>query len=151
MSSSQIYTRLIDGVKYLKMHDDNSVKFISLEDNIYVTLRDIFLNINNCDLCMDANIFNEKLTNNVFYEDRNEDYQYADVLNDKLYLRQLVCFLCKIKVSEFEFETPPDYIDDESKGFYYEIDFTQYIKLDEWMIQMEDLKKTIYLRLNSLC
>jgi hypothetical protein len=150
MNYYQIYTRLIDGVKYLKIHDDNSLKFGSLEDNIYFTLRDIFLNTNNCDLCMDANTFNEKLTNNIFYEDRNKDYHYADVVNDKVFLSQLMSFLNKIQLKEFEFETPPDYIDDESKSFYYDIDFTQYIKLDEWMIQLNDLKSDIYSRINSL-
>ena len=37
-------TRLISGIKYLELHNSRELKKISLEDNVYFTLRDIFLN-----------------------------------------------------------------------------------------------------------
>jgi hypothetical protein len=35
--------RLIEGIRYIGLMNDNSFKSKSLEDNVYFTLRDIFL------------------------------------------------------------------------------------------------------------
>ena len=38
------YGRIINGNKYICLHNNNEFKNISLEDNVYFTMRDIFLN-----------------------------------------------------------------------------------------------------------
>ena len=65
-------TRLIGGVKYLQLCNLNELKKLSLEDNVYFTLRDIFLNYGYSYDMLRANDFNDKLTNNICYENRIE-------------------------------------------------------------------------------
>jgi hypothetical protein len=73
--------RLIDGIRYIGLMNDNSFKRKSLEDNVYFTLRDIFWNGEVDDL-MTANHFNGILTNNICYEDRSKNFNYANILYD---------------------------------------------------------------------
>jgi hypothetical protein len=135
------YTRIIDNVKYIALLDDNNFKMLSLEDNVYFTLRDIFWNMDNCDLVMDANRFNEKLTNNISYEDRNETFCYTDILNDKNYIHELSKWLEHIKPCYFEFER--DF-------FETDINNNEIIKFDDWLIQLENLKILIKERYDTL-
>jgi len=66
--------RLINGIKYMYINDDNDFKKKSLEDNIYFTLRDIFWNCDSPDTCFEANYFNGRLTNNICFEERTERF-----------------------------------------------------------------------------
>ena len=56
-----------NGIKYLYLNHPNDWKTKSLEDNIYFTMRDIFVNIDDFQFAMEANMFNDKLTNGVVY------------------------------------------------------------------------------------
>lgn len=140
-------TRLIHGIKYLESCDDNNLKELSLENNVYFTLRDIFWNISATHYLLQANEFNEKLTNNICYDDRTDNFQYTDVLNDKSFINKLSIWLNTINISDFEFEIPDD---DEDKDLYYNVDLIYYIKFDDWLRQFENLKQLINLRLDSL-
>ena len=132
-------TRLIHGIKYLESYDDNNLKKLSLENNVYFTLRDIFWNISATHYLHQANEFNKKLTNNISYDDRTDNFQYTDVLNDNCFVNKLRLWFNTINITDFEFEIP----DDEDKDSYYNVDLTHYIKLDDWFKQFEILKQLI--------
>ena len=78
---------------YIKLHNSAELKSKSLEDNVYFTLRDIFLNISGVDYCMEANHFNSSLTGGIPYEERTEFFTYANSLNEKYYLSELIRWL----------------------------------------------------------
>jgi hypothetical protein len=146
--------RLINGERYIYLMNDNSFKSRSLEDNVYFTLRDIFLN--GCpDDCMMANYFNGILTNNISFGERDSNFKYANVLHDcncdfteKLYTR--LRMLCGYKYpksksanssknSMFDFEEDDD-----------EIDMSEYIKYDDWWDQLQELMKQLEEQITKL-
>ncbi len=67
---------LIDGVKYIILCNDNAFKQKSFEDNIYFTLRDIFLNADSCETALRVNSIISPLTQDVYFEDRTESCEY---------------------------------------------------------------------------
>lgn len=117
------YTRLIDGIKYIKLSNSREFKKISLEDNVYFTLRDIFLNYGYIDDVLRANDFNSKLTNNISYEHRTENFRHTNSLLDDNFLSSLIVWIKRIHISEFE--TPEQYMQDyepNSKDYLDELD-----------------------------
>jgi hypothetical protein len=137
--------KLINGVKFVGLMNDNSFKSMSLEDNVYFTLRDIFWNGDVEDL-MTANQLNCFLTKGVSFEDRDKHFKYADILYDynsnytqKLY-EWLSCLTGNNKItstnvngwkdSMFEFREVE--VDDE-------IDMSKYMKYDDWWDQLQVL------------
>jgi len=152
-------TRLIDGVKYLQLHNLIEFKKISLEDNVYFTLRDIFLNYGYIDDVLRANDFNGKLTNNISYEERTENFEYADLLMDENFLSSLIEWIKRIHISEFEFETPEQYLadcDTSSKKYldeldwYYNVDMSEYIALDDWINNLNKLILELEIQLEKV-
>ena len=141
-------TRIINGIKYLQHFNDNNLKSLSLEDNVYFTLRDIFINMAELQYIMEANVFNNQISGSICYEDRKSNFKYRDVLNDKLFVDRLHIWLNHIKKSDFEFEEPYDKADDEEKYWYY--DMKLLIKFDDWWSQFEELKVLIKNRLDEL-
>jgi len=137
-------TRIINEIKYLKLCNDNNFKLLSLEDNVYFTLRDIFVNISGCDYFMEANSFNSILTNNISYEERNIDFKYSDNLKNKLYIQQLYYWLNGITTYDFVFE------ENEDKDEYEENYMTKLITFDDWWDQFTDLKHLIKNRFDEL-
>ena len=81
--------RLINGVKYIHLMNDNEFKKKSLEDNVYFTLRDIFANADSADTIMEANYFNGRLTGCICFEERTERFQYSNELHQKDYVERL--------------------------------------------------------------
>ena len=98
------YGRIIDGVKYIHLMNDNDFKKKSLYDNVYFTLRDIFCNAESADTIMTANDFNGRLTNNICFEDRTEKFQYSNELHQKYFVERLQRWLKKFNIHYFEFE-----------------------------------------------
>lgn len=152
-------TRLINGVKYLQLHDSIDFKKISLEDNVYFTLRDIFLNYGYFDDVLRVNSFNSKLTNNISYEERTENFKYTNLLMDKTFLISLIEWMKTINILDFEFETPEQYMQDyepNSKDYldeldsYYNVDMSEYIALDDWMNEFNGLIKELEIQLEKL-
>lgn len=137
--------RLINGVQYMGLMNDNSFKSKSLEDNVYFTLRDIFWNGEINDV-FSANHFNGLLTNNISFEERDSSFEYTNLLYDynSDYTRNLLGWICRMfpyKNSCFEF-LPLE----ESE----EIDMKQYIKYDDWWAQFEDLRNKLKEQLEKL-
>ena len=131
--------RLIDGIKYIKLMNDNNFKKKSLEDNVYFTLRDIFMNIRDFDRCISANYYNGILTNDVSFEERDSNFRYSNVLYDynldftkKLY--NWIEHLSKYKHCIFDFDKPEE---------QEEIDMSKYMNYDEWWEQFIDLREKL--------
>jgi len=124
--------RLINGIQYVGLMNDNSFKRKSLSDNVYFTLRDIFWN-GDVNEVFSVNHYNSLLTNNISFEERNEYFVYTNVLYDYNvdYTKKLFNWLSRLtgykltsnpsgwKDSMFDFLEPEE---DE------EIDMTEYIK-----------------------
>jgi len=94
---------LINRIKYMYINDDNGLKNKSLNDNLYFTLRDIFLNTNTLNTCCQVNLYNGMLTNNISYEERTNTFQYTNVLDQKNEVKQILNLLNRITIYWFEF------------------------------------------------
>jgi hypothetical protein len=132
--------RLIDGIRYVRLMNDNSLKCMSLEDNVYFTLRDIFWN-GDTRQCMTANHFNGLLTNNIYFEERHKNFEYSNLLYDynSDFTQKLYNWLCLFKkISMFDFleleEGDPEVND---------IDMDYYMKYDDWWDQLQELIKKL--------
>lgn len=124
--------RIINGIKYIYIHNDNEFKKKSFEDNVYFTLRDIFNNADSCDTIMKANYLNDLLTGNISFEERDNTFQYLNIY-DKEYLSKLIIFLKHFTEYWFEFIEPEN----------EEIQMKKYMKFDDWWIQFQELRKII--------
>ena len=111
-------------MKYICLQYDNSLKQKSLEDNVYYTLIDIFNNASSSDLVLRVYDFNHFL----------KDRVYTRVLYDKEYLSVLINMLKHVNESSFEFI----------------VEDGEYIRLEDWWKQFEELKHTLNLRYNEL-
>jgi hypothetical protein len=121
--------RIIEGIKYLRLC--NNYNSTSLEDAVYFTLRDIFVNISGLDYCIEANAFNRRLTNDVSLEERTDDFQYSDALYDKYFVEELHKWLSHINKWEFDFDTCLEKdADEEEIALFY--DMTRLIKFEDW-------------------
>lgn len=126
--------------KYLQLCNDNNLKKISLEDNVYFTLIDIFLNISDYRFVILSVEFNAKLTNNIRYEVRSKDFTYTYILNDKSYLYDLIQFLQPITSLYFDYKI----LENEN------VDLNEYIQLDLWILKFNELKILLYAKYEEL-
>jgi hypothetical protein len=127
--------KLINGVKYMYIMNENDFKKQSLEDNVYFTLRDIFMNAKWCDICFEANGFNNSLNDGICFEDRTNKFRYTNVLYEKSYVQKLLKWLNHIDVQYFDFDKL-----EETDGVF---DMKTHIKFDDWWVQFEELRNLI--------
>ena len=127
--------KIINGTKYIHLCDNNEFKKKSLEDNIYFTMRDIFMNVEDIYECIKANKFNYTLSNSIKLEERTDAFQYANVLQNKEYVSNLINFLEKINENSFEFT---ELQEDDDKPM------SEYIRYDDWWNQFEELKNLLF-------
>jgi hypothetical protein len=126
---------LQDSIKYLEIIQDlNEIRMNSPEDFLYCTLIEIEININDGVLSIEANNFIARLTNYIKFP-RNEDFKYANILKDKLFLTEFNEWLKFINDSLFNFEPIPIY--DTS------VDLDDYISFNKWNKQFNMLKEYI--------
>jgi hypothetical protein len=123
---------IIDNIKYTCLYNDNDFKKKSLEDNVYFTLRDIFLNAYDADTAIEVNEYNRQLTNDICYEDRTDTFEYTKILSDKKYLLELITFMDNFCEDWFVFK------ENKSKQ-----KFIEYMKFDDWLSQFEGLKELL--------
>ena len=146
--------RLINGVAYVGLMNDNSFKKYSLENNVYFTLRDIFRNgdINDA---FTANYFNGVLTNNISFEEREDHFQYTNCLQEDYdYTKKLFDWLYRLSGIGMKTKwNPKDYIFE----FYSleemeeeEPDMTEYMKNDDWYEQFLELISQLKEQLQKL-
>ena len=136
-----------NGTKYVFLCNSYPLKYRSLEDNVYFTLRDIFMNAGSTDDAIECNQFNNKLTNNICYEERTDTFTYATVLDDKAFVEGLIRWLnaCKPKRDLF-FTDEIDEDDEYSFNCYtlttkwkYSDNKCVYRLLDAWMEDFNEL------------
>jgi hypothetical protein len=139
--------RLIDGVRYVGLMNDNSFKSKSLEDNVYFTLRDIFWN-GEIDDVFSANHYNGLLTNGISFEERDERFEYTNVLYDynSDYTQKLYDWL--IRLTGNKRTSKPNGWKDNMFEFLEvneddEIDMSEYMKYDDWWDQLQQLIKKL--------
>ena len=128
--------------------NDNKLKELSLEDNVYFTLRDIFMNSNNVNATLFANVINGELTNNISYEERTPEFKYSNMLNNKNDVEQVLDLLKNLNTFDFYNKEPNKFemIDDE-----YAAKFShKLLEFDTWFAQLQTLIKTIREHYNSL-
>ena len=98
------FGRIINGIAYIHLLNEDCLKNESLESNIYFTLRDIWAN-GHYDYLTQANVFNVVLSNGISYEYREDDFKYSNCLNDVTYLKNIIHWLKSIKTLYwFDFE-----------------------------------------------
>ena len=98
---------------------------------------------------MEANVFNDALTNGISYQERVNDFTYTNVLNDKKYIYRLSEWLSLIHKSEFEFEAlNNEAVEEKEKIWYY--DTIHLFPFDDWWKQLEELKILLRQRFDIL-
>lgn len=135
---------LYNGKLYIQLFNPNEFKKKSFNDNVYFTLRDIFLNAD-CEECIIANNFNGELTNHIPLEERTDTFEYTDVLHQKTYCKSLLDFLQYLTRNCFYFDKLEDYLEDvemEEADFRKEIN-KKYMEFDDWWVQFQALVHTI--------
>ena len=150
-----------NGTKYVFLCNSHLLKYRSLEDNVYFTLRDIFMNAASADDAIECNQFNIQLTNEICYEDRTDTFTYTDVLHDKDFVEGLVKWLNYTRPNLDLFFT--DTIDEDDYLIFYGRQLTtkwkysesdkmnEYLPLDAWMEDFNVLKNILLPeRLNEL-
>lgn len=125
-----------DKRKYILLSNSNNLKTQSLEDNIYFTLRDVFLNISVEFKMYEANELNVIISNGIYNENRTSDFSYVNLTSEPDLVRNILRFLNEIKQDDFEYETEKSEPDKKSLDFNY-IDF------DIWWKQLENLKTAL--------
>ena len=120
---------IIDGVKYIGLIDKHNLKSLSLEHNIYFTLRDIFWNGDErngveANLLIDVLVGDEKT---YYYK----GFGFTDALHKNTYnfTENLFIFLIHISQCTFEFAEVKKYNDI----------FTEYILFDDWQNDLQTL------------
>jgi len=118
--------RLVDGVKYIALMNDNDLKFKSLNDCVYYTLRDIFWNSEEY-YYIKANDLNALLIK----EKTDISIVYTNVLDDLNYIKQIYGFLNSLDKTSICFIEEP---------FHQE---EKYIEYNIWYKQLEVLIKNL--------
>ncbi len=134
--------KIIDGIKYIHLLNDNELKKKSLNDCVYFTLRDIFENAYDYYTIIEINWFCQKLTGEFYFEDRKSIYNYTSALNKPHYLTKLIKWLNKINIKYFEFILLGE---DEN------VNMKEYITWDEWWFQFEEFKILIKQHYEKCC
>jgi hypothetical protein len=131
-----------NGLRYVRIHDEQIFKTKSLEDSVYFTLRDMFLNMSSsCNYIMDTTYFCAQLTNYISFQKRIEPFTYTNVLNDKKFLKSFLQWLSFIKPSDFQ--------EDHTEEFEgYDID--EFMLFDLWWEQVNILKSILTEKLKTL-
>jgi len=151
-----------NNIKYIQLHNEHHLKFTSLEDNVYFTLRDIFLNARQGNICIEANEYNGTITNNIKYEERNNTFTYTDKLKCKHFVKSLYSWIDSIDpIYDFEFDKDFDkdfdkefdsntetiVVDSKPHFTYYHLDnpdrYINYITFDAWREHLIKLKGLI--------
>ena len=132
-----------DNIKYIEIIKDlNDIKEKKkLEDLVYCVLVEISMNVNNESYVSKADNYINRLTNNVKFP-RNNNFKYSNILQDKLFLFEFNQWLNLIDISLFNFE--PIAIYDTT------VDIEDYIPFDNWILDLDNLKKILIRKSNSL-
>lgn len=139
-----MFTRgiIYEGVKYIEIiRDLNDIRGKTLEDLVYCMLVEISMNVNSQICVSGADNYVIRLTNNVKFP-RDNNFRYANILQDKLFLSEFNQWLNLIDTSLFNFQKIAIY--DTS------VDIEDYIEFNTWISELDKLKETLSKRSGSL-
>lgn len=112
--------------KYIRLAEDNILKFVSFENAVYFTLRDIYINMSSKDILDEIQLFYKTIL------PIDNTKHFTDILDDKKFLRDLYQILSYITIDDFDFNN--------SNYLYTQKDMENFILFDEWWKQFELLK-----------
>lgn len=127
---------LFNGIKYITLYNINDLKKLSLYDNLYFTLKDIFLNSDDNYEYMITNSLSLELTGGLYIEDITDNFNYIKMLDNKEFVQKILTFLMKYKNEHFfhfteEYENnDPTFVDEFNN---------KYMKFVDWQIQFNEL------------
>lgn len=113
-----------------------------MDDNVYFTLRDVYLNSKSLYTALDANQFNKRLTGGISFEYFCDTIQYTNKLYERVFIEELLRWLNNFNIHYFEFEQQQ--IEDDK-----DINLTEYIKFDDWWQQFGQLKSLLQQQLEK--
>jgi hypothetical protein len=128
---------------YIKLMNKHEMKFQSFEDNVYFTLRDIFLNATEFTDIGSANSFNHLLTNGIYFGDRDLSFQYTNVLSNKKFVEKLIKWLKTLHESSFDFIQFKKEFDNNKYGLICHIEEfnpDEFLESNIWFDHFNDFK-----------
>ncbi len=130
--------------KYLMACNGAYLKSKSIEDNLYFTIREIFLNIEQEFKMYEANEINAKLSNQTPWEVRDDKFKYLQLFKNPDFVTYVLGWLNSIKQTEFDFEFETARIDLNS-----DIITNEYIEFELWWKRLVQLKQDLSNLLNK--
>jgi hypothetical protein len=111
---------------YIYVIHDPAWKIKSLNDNVYFTLRDIYANVQNTDMCSEAIQFCQLLL--------PTSSEYTNVLYQPKFVQKLTVWLRHLDKSDFHLVKRSELL---------ECEYSVYMKVDDWWTQFEVLKRQL--------
>jgi hypothetical protein len=142
--------KIINGMKYMALQYSHDFKKISLNDHIYFTLRDIFINSESYDIILQAKSYIDIIIDSIRFYERTPQFEYTNALCKNQYVKSLLSWLNQITENSFEF------IDETRDNNNHDSDSDsnsnsiEYIPFHEWWEQFENLKQMLNTRLSEL-
>ena len=137
-------------LEFIELYNDKYLKTLSLEDETYFTMRDLFYNAE-FEYAFVTNIFNPLLSNNIYYEDRTINFTYTNVLNNLNYIKDLHNYIQKITPADVRYNCKclKDIV---KKGKTMDdcFDEDEYMLFDEWWEDFEKFREKIAARYEEL-
>lgn len=153
---------LYKGIKYIQLYNDHALKTLFLEDNVYFTVRDIFLNAHDCDHIIEANEHNTSLSNNIRFEERDDTFNYSDDLQKRSFIKSLSKWFSQLDYEE-EYDFDDEVFDEDTKVLSSDHPFLRlhtknekndynhdYIKFEVWREHMRELNWLLDARYREL-
>ena len=137
-------------LEFIELYNDKYLKTLSLEDETYFTMRDLFWNAE-FRYTFITNIFNPLLSNNIYYEDRTINFTYTNVLYNLNYIKDLHNYIQKITPSDVRKNNR--YLRNiikEGKTIDDCFDKDKYMLFDEWWEDFEKFREKIAARYEEL-
>lgn len=137
-------------LEFIELYNDKYLKTLSLEDETYFTMRDLFWNADGV-YVYDANVFNYSLSDNIYYEDRKINFTYTNLLYNLNFIKNLHNYIQKITPADIRFNCR--YLKDIIKkgntmNDYFDKD--EYMLFDEWWEDFEKFREKIADRYDEL-
>lgn len=137
-------------LEFIELYNDKYLKTLSLEDETYFTMRDLFWNADG-GYAYYENVINSILSDNIYYEDRTNNFTYTNVLYNLNFVRNLHNFIQKITPANIRFNCR--YLKDiinEGKTMDDCFDKDEYMLFDEWWEDFEKFREKIAARYDEL-
>lgn len=131
---------IYNGIKYMCLLNNNNLKQNSLQDNVYFTLKDIFLNVDNYDMCNEVDNYMFEMKNDSNHSLKIGDFGYSDCLYDLNFVKKFFNWLNIITPDWFSFEEIKLQPDIPSN----------YMEFDKWWEQFEETKGLVREKLEKL-